>query len=362
RVPLRRMKSLRQLLRERGLLERYLRLHPHNPATKFYSTETVPVELMHNYLDAEYFGSITIGTPPQEFLVIFDTGSSNLWVPSVSCSTRVCGDHNRFNPAKSSTFISTNESIYIAYGTGSMYGVLGYDTVTVADITIENQVFGLAENEPGDFFYYAPFDGILGLAFPSISSDGATPVFDNMMKEGLVARDFFSVYLSKDGETGSFVLFGAIDPLYATNGITWIPLSAETYWQITMDSVSVGGRLIAGSVGAQAIVDTGTSLLTMPNKDLNVVLHMLGANSSGLISCSATSNLPDFVVHLNGKAFPVPPRAFVMESNGVCSLGFEGMDVPTQSGSLWILGDVFIREYYIIFNRATNAVGLSPLS
>ncbi|XP_010078023.1 PREDICTED: pepsin A-like, partial [Pterocles gutturalis] len=144
-------------------------------------------------------------------------------------------DHHRFNPTKSSTFIGTNESIYIAYGTGSMYGVLGYDTVTVADISVEHQVFGLAENEPGDFFYYAPFDGILGLAFPSISSDGATPVFDNMMKEGLVARDFFSVYLSKDGETGSFVLFGAIDPLYATNGITWIPLSAETYWQITMD-------------------------------------------------------------------------------------------------------------------------------
>ncbi|NWU73493.1 PEPA protein, partial [Pterocles burchelli] len=361
RVPLRRMKSLRQLLRERGLLEQYLRLHPHYPATKFYGTETVPIELMRNYLDAEYFGSITIGTPPQEFLVIFDTGSSNLWVPSVSCSTQVCGDHHRFNPAKSSTFIGTNESIYIAYGTGSMYGVLGYDTVTVADITVEHQVFGLAENEPGDFFYYAPFDGILGLAFPSISSDGATPVFDNMMKEGLVARDFFSVYLSKDGEAGSFVLFGAIDPLYATNGITWIPLSAETYWQITMDSVSVGGRLITGSVGAQAIVDTGTSLLTMPNKDLNIVLRMLGANSSGVISCRATSDLPDFVVHLNGKAFPVPPSAYVMESNGVCSLGFEGMDVPSQSGSLWILGDVFIREYYVIFNRATNAVGLSPL-
>lgn len=67
----------------------------------------------------------------------------------------------------------------------------------VAGINVRNQIFGLAETEPGDFFYYTPFDGILGLAFPSIASSGATPVFDNMMRENLVDRDLFSVYLSR---------------------------------------------------------------------------------------------------------------------------------------------------------------------
>ena len=67
----------------------------------------------------------------------------------------------------------------------------------VTNIEVVNQIFGLAETEPGTVFYYAPFDGILGLAFPSIASSGATPVFDNMMTEHLVARDLFSVYLSK---------------------------------------------------------------------------------------------------------------------------------------------------------------------
>ncbi|NXJ39309.1 PEPA protein, partial [Ciconia maguari] len=145
----------------------------------------------------EYYGTISIGTPGQDFTVIFDTGSSNLWVPSVYCASPACSNHNRFNPADSSTFIGTNDTLEITYGTGSMTGVLGYDIVTVADINVIDQIFGLSETEPGDFFYYTPFDGILGLAFPSISSAGATPVFDNMMMEHLVARDLFSVYLSK---------------------------------------------------------------------------------------------------------------------------------------------------------------------
>ncbi|XP_027595442.1 pepsin A-like [Pipra filicauda] len=359
RVPLRKMKSLRERLREQGLLESFLEQNPYNLAAKYLPG--IAVEPLQNYMDDEYFGTISIGTPAQEFTVVFDTGSSNLWVPSVFCSSPACRNHNRFNPADSSTFLSTNDTLFIAYGTGSMSGVLGYDTVNVAGINVRNQIFGLAETEPGDFFYYTPFDGILGLAFPSIASSGATPVFDNMMMERLVDQDLFSVYLSRDGQAGSFVLFGAIDPFYTAKGISWIPLSAETYWQITMDSVSINGAAAACSSGCQAIVDTGTSLLAMPVRAFRIVMSALGARSNGEISCKAARKLPDLVFHIHGQAFPVPARAYVIQSDGVCSLGFQGMDAPTEEGELWILGDVFIREYYVVFDRANNKVGLSRL-
>uniref|UniRef100_A0A672V4E4 pepsin A n=1 Tax=Strigops habroptila TaxID=2489341 RepID=A0A672V4E4_STRHB len=360
-ITLRKGKTLRQSLKEHGLLESYLKQHPYNPAAKYYSSLSSS-EPMQNYMDNSYYGTISIGTPAQDFTVIFDTGSSNLWVPSVYCSSLACSDHKRFNPADSSTFVSTNDSLYIAYGTGSMTGVLGYDTVRVADIKITNQIFGLSETEPGDFFYYCPFDGILGLAYPSISSSGATPVFDNMMKEDLVSRDLFSVYLSKDEEKGSFVLFGAIDYDYVSNGISWIPVSDETYWQITMDRVSIDDEAVACSDSCQAIVDTGTSLLAMPYEDLESLYDTLGASSSGEVQCSSVDSLPDVVFYLNSAAFPLTPSAYVVESDGVCSLAFEGMDVSTESGVSWILGDVFIREYYVIFNRAKNTVGLSRLA
>ncbi|NXX77794.1 PEPA protein, partial [Urocolius indicus] len=361
RIPLQRAKSLRRELRDRGLLQSYLKLHPYNPAAKFFPT-LLSSEPLENYLDDEYFGTISIGTPGQDFTVIFDTGSSNLWVPSIYCSSVSCSNHKRFNPNKSSTFVSTNDTVEITYGTGSMTGILGYDTVAVSGIDVTNQIFGLSETEPGDFFYYAPFDGILGLAFPSIASSGATPVFDNMMSEDLVSEDLFSVFLSKDDDSGSFVLFGAVDSSYTTNGISWIPLSAETYWQITMESVAINGEAVACASGCQAIVDTGTSLLAVPTTALDSILSSLGASSSEEISCSSISSLPDIIFYINGDAFSVPPSGYVIEEDGYCSLGIEGMSVDTESGELWILGDVFIREYYVIFDRANDKLGLSKLS
>ncbi|XP_058926493.1 pepsin A-like [Kogia breviceps] len=369
KVSLTRKKSLRQNLIENGQLKDFLRHHQYNIGSKYFPSEATTLmsdQPLQNYLDMEYFGTIGIGTPPQHFTVIFDTGSSNLWVPSIYCSSRACSNHNRFNPQKSSTFKGTNNTVSIAYGTGSMTGVLGYDTVQVAGLSDTNQIFGLSETEPGSSLYYAAFDGILGLAYPSISSSGATPVFDNMWNQGLVSQDLFSVYLSKDDKSGSVVQFGGIDSSYYTGTLNWVPVSSEGYWQITVDSITMYGQPIACINGCQAIVDTGTSLLAGPTSAISNIQSYIGATEdpygSMVISCSSISSLPDIIFTINGVQYPVPPTAYILQSQGGCVSGFQGMNIPTFSGELWILGDIFIRQYYTVFDRANNQVGLAPMA
>uniref|UniRef100_A0A8C4LID4 Pepsin A n=1 Tax=Equus asinus TaxID=9793 RepID=A0A8C4LID4_EQUAS len=130
-------------------------LSPCLPFLPYFSSSILPSYNLTCAVPApqeEYFGTISIGTPPQEFTVIFDTGSSNLWVPSIYCSSLACSDHNRFNPEDSSTYRATSESVSITYGTGSMTGVLGYDTVRVGacwHTTSSCSALGPASGDPG---------------------------------------------------------------------------------------------------------------------------------------------------------------------------------------------------------------------
>nr|XP_051689116.1 pepsin-3-like [Oryctolagus cuniculus] len=317
----------------------------------------------------EYFGTISIRTPPQDFTVIFDTGSSNLWVPSTYCSSAACTC--RSHSGIQETGLAQTATGNQVQGKGALgeKGTLGSGQIDsqrrnpVGSIEDTNQIFGLSESEPGSFLYYTPFDGILGLAYPSISSSDATPVFDNMWNEGLVSQDLFSVYLNSDEQSGSLVMFGGIDSSYYTGSLNWVPVSYEGYWQITVDSITMDGETIACAYGCQAIVDTGTSLLAGPTSAISNIQSYIGAseNYEGemIVSCSSMYSLPNIVFTINGVQYPVPPSAYILEEDSVCTSGFEGMDVDTSTSELWILGDVFIRQYFTVFDRANNQLGLA---
>ena len=91
RIPLKKSKSLRQISYEHGDF--------HVPQGLKGTNSDFPVPL-HNFQDAQYYGPISVGG--QQFQVIFDTGSSNLWVPAQNCSS--CGSHPKYEPIKSSTY------------------------------------------------------------------------------------------------------------------------------------------------------------------------------------------------------------------------------------------------------------------
>uniref|UniRef100_A0A8U8BMJ9 Uncharacterized protein n=1 Tax=Geospiza parvula TaxID=87175 RepID=A0A8U8BMJ9_GEOPR len=340
RLPLERGKKLRDVLREKDLLRQFFQHHHYDIGTKFphaFPNRTrVATEPLLNALDVEYYGTISIGTPPQDFSVVFDTGSSDLWVPSVSCPSLACQTHRVFDPSQSSTYKSTGLSLSIHYGTGEMEGTVGLDivTVSVASLVDTNQLFGLSTAEPGQFFVHVQFDGILGLGYPNLAADGITPVFDNLVNQSLLQENLFSVYLSREA-AGSVVIFGGIDESYFTGPINWIPVSYQGYWQISMDSCSWLQEPLSRSFCSLQWL-WSPWLPPFP-------WEMDGQGPPGQGKKRFQPTFPQF-----------PSRAQTQHSEESCMSSFQD-----TSGDLWILGDVFIRVYYSIFDRANNRVGLA---
>lgn len=118
---------------------------------------TIPLQ---DYLNAQYFGIVGIGSPAQYFEVIFDTGSSNFWVPSSSCSS--C-NHAKYDHTKSGSYQKNGTEFKIRYGSGSLSGFVSTDIVTWAGMKVKNVQFAEATDEPGLVFKHGKFDGILGM-------------------------------------------------------------------------------------------------------------------------------------------------------------------------------------------------------
>ncbi|XP_039941496.1 pepsin B [Hirundo rustica] len=369
RISLKKGLSIRDKMREAGVLDDFLKHIKYDPVKKYQPSQgSVVREPITNHLDSSYFGEISIGEPPQKFLVLFDTGSSNLWVPSTDCKSPACFNHAKFKPGDSATFTPSGRSYTVSYGSGAVTVVLGSDTLRLQSITVTNQEFGLSQDEPTQPFYFADFDGILGMAYPSLAVGGMATALEGMLEQNQLAEPIFSFYFSRQPtyEYGGELILGGVDPQLFQGDITWAPVTQELYWQVALEEFAVG-QSVSGwcSQGCQAIVDTGTFLLTVPQEYLESILEALGAQETSYgvsyaVDCNDTQSMPPIAFGIGGAQLPLSPSAYVLNSNGYCTLAIEVTYLPSQDGQpLWILGDVFLKEYYTVFDMANNRVGFA---
>ncbi|KAK1371682.1 hypothetical protein POM88_037774 [Heracleum sosnowskyi] len=149
--------------------------------------------------------------------VIFDTGSSNLSVPSAKCHLSVaCFFHAKYKSSQSSSYKKNGTSVAIQYGIGAISGFFSQDNVKVGDLVVKKQDFIEATREPGVTFVAAKFDGILGLGFQEISVGHAMPA-----------------------DEGGEIVFGGVDPNHYKGKHTYVPVTHKGYWQFDMGDVLI---------------------------------------------------------------------------------------------------------------------------
>lgn len=333
-------------------------------------------ESLMDYGNTQYYGSIGIGTPAQQFQVLFDTGSSNLWVPCHGCKDTACTQHTMYACTNSTSCTRMGQTFAIQYGTGSASGEFLRDRVcfgngTTGDLCTDNsQAFGCATSEPGQTFADSAFDGILGMAWNSIAvglvTQPLTQIFLNTSQN--CAEKLFAFWLSKDSygetddaESGEMTLCGTNSKRYKEPKY-WVPLTATDYWRVSLDAVFIGptsASLLSKNVSA--ILDTGTSLIAGPSALIQKINDQIGAQAySGgwqSLNCSTLPNLPAINFLLGGHNFTLNATDYVIQSGPqTCLSGFTSVEL---TANMWILGDVFIAKWYTIFDHANKRVGLA---
>ncbi|KAI0538818.1 eukaryotic aspartyl protease [Xylaria digitata] len=298
--------------------------------------------------DMLYLCKVTVGTPPQELMLDFDTGSADFW---------------------------------IEYGDGSYAsGECGTDILTVGGLAVKKQTVETA-SELSEQFVSSTGDGLLGLAFSTINTvrDGgkadpqATPM-ENMVKQNDIPKEaalFTSAfYSSRDATTSkSFYTFGFIDQeLVKKSGeeIHWVEIDkSDGFWAFSSESVSINGESIP-LPSNMAIADTGTTLSLMSDDVVDALYEQIpGAtydwfNQGWIFPISVTvDDLPEFKVAIGDKEFLIQKE----------DLAF----APTEDGESWyggvqsrgslpfnIYGDTFLKSVYAIWDQGNTRFGVVP--
>ncbi|XP_010271045.1 PREDICTED: cyprosin-like [Nelumbo nucifera] len=244
---------------------------------------------LSNILNTRYFGEIGIGSPLQNFTVVFDTGSSNLWVLSSKCRYSInCYLHSKYISGRSSTYTKIGKNYSIIYGSRSISGFFSGDNVQMGNFIVKDQTFAEVTRERSLTLLMAEFDGIMGLGFQEKSAGNVLPIWYSMGEQGLLRDKVFSFWFNRntEAEKAGEIIFGGVDPKHFKGKHTYIPVAQKGFWQVEMGDFLIGGRsteICKG--GCTAIVDSGTSLIAGPPEIVAQINHAIGAGGLANMEC-----------------------------------------------------------------------------
>jgi hypothetical protein len=331
---------------------------------------------LRNYFDRVYTGVVSIGTAPQTFRLVFDTGSADAWVFSTR-TIRPPSFVYLFNGGRSSTYTPLDKEWSIRYGKGSVRGMLAKETFGLGNLTATDQVFAEAIEFSSDFDNVEmPIDGILGLAMSKISRARSPSLIDNLFAQGKISSRVFTFALRPDtAQEPSLFMLGEPEQYLTPYGVTYTEIASESnLWMLPLKGFAVGNNAMNGPCGDSsiesqsgclALIDTGTSFIGLPQSLYIPVAARILANRR---DCSKSSNeifvcrfktfkeLPVVSFWIGTTLLSISPEDYMID--GV--LGFMPLKVSgTQITDIIILGDTFLKINVVVFDMDRRRIGIA---
>lgn len=333
--------------------------------------------------DIAYYIEVQIG--PQNYTdsnettynLVIDTGSFFTWVYSTDCTSDDCSTHHLFDAQNSSSTQLTDNEFSITYTSGEVEGTIAIDDLSFAGFS-SPQHFGLAATIDSSFSDF-PIDGIMGL--PAIDRTPTTfpGIINTLHNQSLISARVFGINLgrgSDENDEGSFTIGGIDDTKYTGDIVYTSTVADSEFWELTVDSTYIDGHLVefenSTTTNARtAIIDTGTTLLIMaPSDAMAVHSYISGSQTDGsnyVIPCNTTLVLS---FEFGGHLWSVNPSDYVGDTyttttgeseseEGLCVSNIQGIQFENNR---MILGDVFLKNVYSVYNMDTLEVGFANKS
>lgn len=237
------------------------------------------------------------------------------------------------------------------------------------------------------------------------------------MKRELLKKNWFSFYLTDVNENAkSQIILGEPKANHYIGKLNWHKVSEESYWQVEMDDIFIDNNPIniCPNGPCKLVIDTGTSIMTGPSSDLDILL-----NKIPLDNCEDVSSLPELGFKIGDLLYTIKPQEYIIfsqktyssfletkknenaknlnlnlnavkaetnvmskvkiteslmfnslaekdkshfkkgKSGGLCKRAFMPLDVQEPRGPLWVLGDIFLRKYFVVFDRDQKRIGIA---
>lgn len=321
-------------------------------------------QLVNYQQDSTFFAPVTIGTPGQTVNIVLDTGSADFWT--------VQGKQN-WDPASSSSFQNSSKPFHITYGSGSVSGTLATDTVQLAGHTASSQTFALA-TQISQGLLGQVVEGIMGFAFKSLSTSGATPFWQN------AGTNIFSFYLRgaavsgtySEQQSGGYMTLGGTNSSLYTGDVNWSSVVDETYWLITLGGITASGSDVSLDGTSKVAVDTGTTLIGAPDSVVEQIYQSVEGSqqlASGYYTFPCSTTGLNVTMHFGNQEYQLDSDQLIAgttDSQGDTCLGsFFSFGSDSSDELQYILGDAFLKNVYTIFDNSQSSgarVGFASLA